>query len=91
MSHGNVAAELENGKPFPVPSTTPVKVINVYNKSHGSVCVFGYVNGDPGTYAVASQGYTGDFAKGCILVDTSNGKPYSNKSSISAPDWTVLS
>lgn len=91
MSHANVTDELINGEPAPIPSTTPVKVVNVQNAANGKVCIFGYVNGAPGTYAVASDGYTGDFAKGCILIDTSNGRPYSNKGTVAAPTWTVLS
>lgn len=91
MSRANVTDELINGEPAPTPSTTPVKVFNVQNAANGKVCIFGYVNGSPSTYAVASQGYTGDFAKGCILIDTSNGKPYSQTSNVSTPAWTVLS
>lgn len=90
MSQGNVGFELQDGYPLPEPSTTPVKVLNVKNATHGKVCVFGYVNGDPATYAKASDGYTSDFAKGCVLVDTSNGKIKTNDGAITAPTWQAL-
>jgi len=88
MSRGNVQTELRQGLPFPRPSTTPVKVINIDNALYGKGCIFGYVDGAPGTYAATA----GEFSKGAIIIDTSNGKPYSNQNAISAsPSWTVLS
>lgn len=91
MSRGNVYFELEHGLPAEKPSTTPNKIICVDDATYDKVCIFGYIGGAPGTYAVASQGYTKDFAKGCILIDTANAAPYSNKGTVSAPSWTVLS
>lgn len=93
MSQYNISKELVDGEPLDYPSTTPVRVINVANTSgyDGKACIFGYVNGAPGTYAVASDGFTSHFQEGCIMIDTSNAKPYSNKGTLTAPSWTVLS
>jgi hypothetical protein len=89
MSVENVSFELQNGT-FPTPSTTPVKVINVEDATYDGLCVYGYIGGAPGTYAVASAGYTSDFALACTMVDTVNGDVLYNTGTVAAPTWTTL-
>lgn len=62
MSQGNVAWELQYGEPFPAPSATPVKVINIANNTYGKVCLFGYGTSVP-------DGVTG-WSPGAIFIDT---------------------
>lgn len=88
MSRGNVYFELSNGIAGRVPSTVPTKVIMIQDATYDKLCIFGYVNGAPGTYAVASDGYTKDFAKGCVMVDTANGGSFSNSGTVAAPTWS---
>lgn len=92
MSKGNIAWELTDGTPFPKASTTPTYVIQMSNASatgnNKKGVIFAFVAGAPATYAATS----GIYEKGCIIVDTANGKPYSNTAAITtAPSWTVLS
>ena len=105
MSQGNIEYELKNGIFATVGNTSVAansagntvgveKVINVPNNSpnQGRLCILGYCGDAPGTYAVASEGYTADFALGCIMIDVGNGIAYSNNGgAISTPAWTVLS
>ncbi len=88
MSSGNIAFELQNTE-FPIPSTTPVQIINVQDATYGKACVFMYVKGAPGTYAVASSaaGPTA-YAKGCLAIDTANGAIFVN-SNATAPSWSA--
>jgi len=67
MSKGNVATEIMNGVPFPAPSSTVVKVINVHNinrakHSGSSVCLFAYGSSLP-------SGVSG-YLSSCMFLDT---------------------
>ena len=87
MSIANVYAELEQCT-CPAPTTTPVRLINVWHKTYGKATIFGYVNGAPATYAATA----GQWNIGAICIDTSNGIVYSNQGSITTtPSWVVLS
>lgn len=87
MSSENIAFELQNAE-YPVPSTTPVAVLNIKNATWGKQAVLMYVLGDPDTYAKASNGFdqATAFAKGCLAIDTSNATLKVNTNA-SAPDW----
>jgi len=63
MSQGNVAYEMQNGIPFPLPSATVVKVINVADATYGSVCLFAYGN------TVPTDGSSG-YGIGCLFLHT---------------------
>lgn len=92
MSQGNVLYEMANPT-GEVAGTTPVKILCIPNSTYGKVCVLATVNGDPATYAVASDGYTKDFAHGCIMFQTalSTVPTKINVQAISDPAWNVLS
>ena len=87
MTAGNISEELRNTI-FPIPSTTPTKVLHIRDATYGKACILMYVLGAPGTYAVASAGFTTDFAIGCLAIDTSGGAIYMN-SNATAPSWTA--
>lgn len=87
MSSGNVQFELTQcvGE---APSTTPVRLINVFHATYGKACIFGYVGGAPGTYATSA----GQWNDGAICIDTVNGTIYRNTASITTtPSWSAMS
>ena len=89
MSQANIDHELQNSE-FRTPSTTPVIVINIGDATYGKAAILAYVGGEPNTYAVVSEGFTTQFALGCIIVDTTNGIIKTN-SAATVPTWNTMS
>ena len=67
MSQGNIAKELQIGVPFPKPSATVVKIINVRNTatarhSGNTACLF--------AYGVTVPSSVAGYLSSCIFLDT---------------------
>ena len=67
MSQGNVAKELQIGTPFPAPSSTVVKVINVRNTAtarhtQNTACMLAYGTSVPSSVA--------GYLSSCLFLDT---------------------
>lgn len=88
MSQGSIVFEQGNSA-AEFPTTTPVKLACIKDADYinKQVAVLAYVGGDPATYAATE----GDFAAGCIIIDTANGTAYTNAGTLSTPSWTVIS
>ncbi len=69
-------------------STIPVKILNVKDSTHGKLCILGLCAANPSVYAMASDGYTKDFAAGCCILDRANAKLRVNDN-VTAPNWTA--
>ena len=87
MSQGNIPFELENGSPFDVSGATPTRVINMSDATYGKVCLYGFVT--PAS-AVSTENVGTGFAKGCLLLDITNGKVYKNIGTTGTASFTEI-
>lgn len=91
MSVENVSFEMQNGT-FPAPSAVPVKVVNVWDATYGSLCMDGYVTGTTAVSLaiLASLNYAGVFAIGATLRDVTNAGFYQNVGTVAVPSFTEI-
>lgn len=87
MSQKNVIFEM--GQSVDYPTTTATKVVCIKDATYpnNNVAVLAFVHGSPATYAATE----GDFAPGCLIIDTDNGTAHTNAGTLSTPSWVVIS
>lgn len=92
MSVQNVSYEMENGT-FAAPNAIPVLFVNVSDPTYDKLGMYGYVTGATAVSLAltAGNGYAGKFAKGCLMIDTTDGTVYQNKAAASVPSFALNS